>query len=335
VSDAADRSRVHAAATRVGVFVGAGSAAVLVVGVSVLLVVLNTSARPEREHGGAPHPDSDRFVVDLDHIVWWIVALATAGAVLMALIGWIAARSAVRPLAAALGAQRRFVADASHELRTPLTAVSARVQLLQRRHDRDEAIDELLPLLRHDVEVMDAVLQELLLLAEGGAAEIPPGGADAVACARTAVGLLEPIASGHDVRMTLTPSDVPGVAIPASTLTRLITVLLDNAVQHAPEGTEVELTLAVVDHAVEVRVRDHGPGVDPVDVERIFDRFARSGERGRRRGFGLGLALAREGAERFGGSVELTSTSAQGSTFTLRLPRAGGATTGSEGRSVG
>ncbi|GAA2445529.1 sensor histidine kinase [Agromyces soli] len=322
MSDAADRSRVRAAAVRVGLLVGTSSAAVLVAGVAVLLVVLNTSARPEREHGGPPHPDSDRFVVDLDHVVWWLVGLGVAGAVLMAAIGWLVARSAVRPLATALAGQRRFVADASHELRTPLTAISARVQLLQRRLDRGEPIDELVRLLRRDVDVMDAVLAELLLLAEGGHAEIPDGGADPVDCARDAMALLEPVASEHGVRLTLAPTVGAGAEIPAPTLIRLITVLLDNAVQHAPQGSAVEVALASVGDTVEIRVRDHGPGVALEDAERIFERFARSGEHGRRRGFGLGLALAREGAERFGGSVELTSSSAAGSTFTLRLPRA-------------
>jgi signal transduction histidine kinase len=73
---------------------------------------------------------------------------------------------------------------------------------------------------------------------------------------------------------------------------------------------------------VQLRVSDHGPGIDQADAERIFDRFARSRETGDRRGFGLGLALVRDVVARHGGSVTIESTSPAGTTFLVRLPSA-------------
>jgi signal transduction histidine kinase len=108
--------------------------------------------------------------------------------------------------------------------------------------------------------------------------------------------------------------------MPQVTLTRLCVALTDNAIQHSPHGAHVLLSASSQsDHAL-IRVRDHGPGIPAQDRSRIFERFARSGENGRRRGFGLGLALVREAAGRYGGSITIEDTSAEGTTFLLSLP---------------
>ncbi len=69
-------------------------------------------------------------------------------------------------------------------------------------------------------------------------------------------------------------------------------------------------------------MRDGGTGIADADRERIFERFARGPESGRRRGFGLGLALVREAAEAAGGRIEIERTSAAGTTMLLWLPQA-------------
>ena len=73
---------------------------------------------------------------------------------------------------------------------------------------------------------------------------------------------------------------------------------------------------------MEIRVSDHGSGIDPADAERIFERFARGSETGRRRGFGLGLALVRDVLTRYSGRIEVESTSPSGTTFLITLPSA-------------
>ncbi|MFV0373739.1 sensor histidine kinase [Microbacterium sp.] len=318
---AAHDARVRRSAWRVGILVGIASAVVLTVGVTTLVAVLVRTSRPERGHRHEVG-ERDRVVVDLDESVWWIVVLGVVGVAVMGLIGWLAARWAVRPLVSALSMQRRFVADASHELRTPLTALSSRVQVLQRRQARGDPIDDTVENLRHDVAVMDAVLTDMLLAAEGTHSETPPGGADVTVCVRDAVGTVAPLADAGQVSVRVTGERDRRAALPPVTLTRLLTAMLDNAVQHAPAGTEVTVEVEPAGDVVEVRIADRGPGIDPADVERIFERFARSGESGRRRGFGLGLALVREAATRYGGSVTVAETSPSGSTFLLRLPAA-------------
>ncbi len=185
MSDEADRRRVRRAAVHVGLLVGAASAVVVTAGVALLVAVLLLSARPELHHNGegggrSGPPDGDRIVVDVDRILPWVVALGLAGVALLALVAWVAARRAVAPLAGALRLQRRFVADASHEIRTPLTALTSRTQILERRYRRGEDLTDTLAALRADASVMDAVLTDMLLTAEGTATDAEPAVATTV-----------------------------------------------------------------------------------------------------------------------------------------------------------
>jgi signal transduction histidine kinase len=237
----------------------------------------------------------------------------------LGLVGWLAARRAVRPLGEALATQRAFVSDASHELRTPLTALSSRIQLLQRRQARDEPTAELITDLRRDVQIMDDVLTDMLLAAEG--ASSTDAACDVARALARAIDTLVPLANDAGVTLRTGPT-VARARIQEITLARLCVALLDNAVQHSPRGGEVDVTVDTDPQHVEIRVADRGPGIDPAHRERVFERFARSGEAGRRRGFGLGLALVREAATRYGGTVTIAETSPRGTVFALRLPSA-------------
>ena len=103
-------------------------------------------------------------------------------------------------------------------------------------------------------------------------------------------------------------------------LRRALENLLGNAVQHSPEGARVRVQIAADAQGITATVRDEGAGVDPAIRERLFERFSttRHGEGGT----GLGLAIVRAVAELHGGKAQLRESSAQGSVFSLTLPRA-------------
>lgn len=322
MSASADRVRVQRAAMRIGVLVGLASALIIAGGVVTLVLLLLTSGRPEGHHGDArpdADPDGDRFVVDVDHVLPWVVVLGVVGVLLLAFVAWFAARRAVRPLADALQTQRTFVADASHEIRTPLTALTSRIQIVQRRLDRGEDARPAVAELRRDAAVLDEVLTDMLLAAEGQHTGEP---AEVGAAVDAAVATVRPLADDADVHLAVAIPAPARVTLAPVTLTRLLVALLDNAVQHAPRGSSVSLDVEEGTRDVTFRVRDAGSGVADEDRERIFERFARSGEVGRRRGFGLGLALVREAATAAGGSVRIEETSPRGTTFALTVPRA-------------
>ncbi|SDS54813.1 sensor histidine kinase [Agrococcus carbonis] len=316
MSDDADRRRVRAAALRVGAWVGAASAATIVVGVAILLGVLSATARAERDEP----PWGDALVVDVDDVVPVVVLLGVLGVLLVAGIAALAARRAAAPLGEALRAQRTFVADASHELRTPLTALSTRIQLIQRRHARGEPFEAELARLRADADAMDDVLTDLLLAAEDAAA--PDRSASVAAAMHEAEALLAPLAERRGIALDVRVHAPVAARVAPATLVRMLVALLDNALQHAPEGSAVTVTADADGGQVALRVADHGAGIPVAEHERIFERFASAEGEGRRRGFGIGLALVRQASERAGGSVRIERSSPAGTVMLLRLPRA-------------
>ncbi|MGN6124923.1 MAG: sensor histidine kinase, partial [Humibacter sp.] len=186
-------------------------------------------------------------------------------------------------------------------------------------------IDDTLLDLRRDADAMTALLTDLLLTAEGSnvVPDVPTTVADA---AHDAIEAMTPLASEAGVILDLRAEPSVLVDVPRVTVTRVAIVLLDNAIQHAPTGSTVSMTVGRDGRATTLRVADRGGGIVGIDPDRVFDRFARSGETGRRRGFGIGLALVKEVATRYGGDVTVESTSSEGTVFLLTLPAARRAT---------
>ena len=113
----------------------------------------------------------------------------------------------------------------------------------------------------------------------------------------------------------------PGRRSPPPTpdrLAQILRILIDNALTHTPKGTAITITTEQGDGTVEVTVRDDGPGIDPHDRDRVFERFYTGDELG---GSGLGLAIARELAVRMGGDLGVLSHRGR-TEFTVRLPAA-------------
>jgi signal transduction histidine kinase len=98
-------------------------------------------------------------------------------------------------------------------------------------------------------------------------------------------------------------------------------ILLDNAVRMSPEGGDIRVELRNGSRA-SLSVRDQGPGVASDERELIFERFQRGRDTAGRAGFGLGLAIGRELAERMGGELVLDECDGPGAQFTLHLPAA-------------
>lgn len=101
---------------------------------------------------------------------------------------------------------------------------------------------------------------------------------------------------------------------------RVLANLLENALRHAPSGTEVVVNVARVGARTQVRVIDNGPGIPHADRARIFQPFQRQGDVPAGDGVGLGLAVARGLAESMGASVTADDTPGGGLTMTIDLP---------------
>jgi signal transduction histidine kinase len=118
------------------------------------------------------------------------------------------------------------------------------------------------------------------------------------------------------------PRRLPPIAGVEEDVYRIVRNLVDNGLKYSPPDARVTITGVVEADGVVVRVRDRGPGIDPAERERIFDRFYQVDQSSTRRvgGVGMGLYICRRAAERLGGSVWLDRSDASGSVFAVRLP---------------
>ncbi len=215
-------------------------------------------------------------------------------------------------LAQAQASERRFLADASHELRTPVTALLGNVEYAA-RHGADA---EVLADLRHDAERLAHLVDSLLALERVGAAA--PSG-EAVALEEIAVAVVAEQNATHPARVRLERADAVTVHGDADALRRALGNLIENGLVHGPPEGVVVVSLARADGQARLSVADEGPGPDPAEHDRLFERFWRGPDAGGRPGSGLGLAIVAAIAERHGGTVSL-----DGSTFTLALPAGDG-----------
>jgi len=205
-----------------------------------------------------------------------------------------------------LRSQSEFVADASHELRTPLTALRLRLE----SGDVDNALPE--------VERLGDLVEGLLALARADAVGESTAVIDAAAVARERADHWRDLAEERGI--ALAAHAAAGGAFVRAAPERLVQVvdnLLANALDAAPHGSTVTVTVQDERPWVELRVRDHGPGLSAEERVRAFDRFWR-GRRGGG-GSGLGLAIVRRLVEADGGAVELVEAPGGGLEAVVRL----------------
>lgn len=211
-------------------------------------------------------------------------------------------------LAASLGAQRAFVADAAHELRSPLTALKLQMQLLNRAPD-DAARAEAAAALHAGIDRAARLVEQLLALAraEPGAPLAAPVDLDLSELVRSAVVDTLPFAHARGTAIELSADTPLTVRGDAAALGALVRNLADNAVRYSPPGSRVELAVVEEGGAAVLRVDDAGPGIPVEERGRVFDRFYRHAGGGES-GSGLGLAIVRGIADRHGAGVVLADS---------------------------
>jgi two-component system OmpR family sensor kinase len=215
---------------------------------------------------------------------------------------------------------RQFVADASHELRTPLTSIRGYAELLQRGGFADET-GRLRALHRIEEEAarMGGLVEDLLLLAElDRGRELRAEPVDLHELCANVVDDTNARAHAHELRLLPGPNVI--VRGDRERLTQVAHNLVNNALAHTPPGTVIEVAADADAGMGILRVIDHGPGIAPGDVTRIFDRFYQ-GDRSRSRGgTGLGLSIVRAIAEAQGGSAVAVAPAGGGAELLVRIP---------------
>jgi two-component system OmpR family sensor kinase len=224
-----------------------------------------------------------------------------------------------RQLAELETARSRFIATASHELRTPIFSIGGFLELLQ-----DEDLDEETRLMfirqvREQVDRLGRLATDLLDLSklEAGSLELRPERTDLREIARLVAAEFAPalVAHGSHLELRLAGTGVEATCDPER-VAQIMRILIDNALNHTPAGTDVLVSAGQRNGRVRLSVTDFGTGIKRAAMSRIFEPFYTSDDA---QGSGLGLAIAHELAERMAG--ELTAESVPGrTTFALELP---------------
>lgn len=250
-----------------------------------------------------------------------VLGLAGLAAVaLAAAVGWLYAGRALVPMRESIRRQREFAADASHELRTPLTVIRGNLRTLVAGSTHTAAQQEALGDIETEVTRMGSLVEQLLLLArsDSDALELELGNADLAEEATDALEGFAPVALGKGVRLELDVEPAP-LRGDGFRLRQLVSILVDNAVRHAPPQGQVRVTVRKAGGRAMLSVEDNGPGIRPEDLARVFDRFWRAAD-APEGGSGLGLAIAAWIVERHGGRIRAENRPSGGARFTAELP---------------
>ena len=213
---------------------------------------------------------------------------------------------AVESLNCALATQAHFTANAAHELRTPLAALAGRLDRLAESGVATEAVQKL----QADCTRMTRLIGQLTALARAESSMEMPNACTALApLLRQVVCDLAPVAASRDVTigMELASEWLTARGAP-ETIEVMLRNVIENAVLHAPAGTEVVVQLGT---DMVVAVEDAGPGIPASLRDQVFERFWRGSWSGHG-GSGLGLAIVREAAAQVGGEVSLEDASIGG-----------------------
>lgn len=229
-------------------------------------------------------------------------------------------------------ARRSFVATASHELRTPLASLDGMLELLgEDLHDPSPDVEDARALLdraRAQSRRLGRLAADLLDLSRIDA-QIQLR-SEPVELGELSRAVLAEFDLGSAERRIQTDLQAEGehpvwaLGDPGS-IARILRILLDNALRMSPPDTQIDVLLTELRGGARITVSDEGPGVEPEEREAIFERFSRGKDTAGQAGFGLGLAIGRELAQRMGGDLVLEDSSdahPAGARFTLCLPAA-------------
>ncbi|MEM8533009.1 MAG: ATP-binding protein [Chloroflexota bacterium] len=219
-----------------------------------------------------------------------------------------------------IGQQRQFIADTSHELRSPLTVILANLNLLRRSLEQDER-DLSISEATAEAQRMRRLVNDLLMLARADAAQMiaqVPVQLDQLVTETVATVARQ--TDSHTIRAQV--EEAITVQGDDERLTQLLRNLLENAINHTPLDTQIDVRLRRADTVAQISVSDDGPGIAAEHLPHIWNRFYRA-DKARARtmgGSGLGLPIVKYIAEAHGGYVNVVSDAGKGTTFTIILP---------------
>jgi len=228
-------------------------------------------------------------------------------------------------LEAAAERERDFLLNVGHDLRTPLTSIAGYAETLADGKVGEQELPAVAASLQRQSIRLSRLVEDLMLLARLEAREftLRPEPVDLAGLVQGVTEEYRPRAEGASVRLTVRVDPTGPVEIDPVRISQVVSNLVENALRYAPDGGEVRVTVGSDGGQVTIAVSDTGPGIDPDDLPRVFERLyvAQRYRAVRPEGSGLGLSIVRELVIAMGGEVQVASQLGQGTTVTVGLGR--------------
>jgi signal transduction histidine kinase len=316
---AASTGGIERQITRLGLAIGALSLIVLVPTLLLVLWYIRKALVPLHDlatAAGAISVESWRFTPS---------QAAASTKELEPLIG--AITTVLTGLESAFTRQREFLGDAAHELKTSLAILKSTLQTLMNKPRQFAEYDNGLMAMSRDCERLERLLNRMLQTARAeqriaGGHERRPDPVDLVSSLESVIAQLAQCAADKQIRIDFSATGEVMIRAEIADLELIWQNLLENAIQYSPHGSVVEVTCRADSGLITVAVADHGCGIEPAHLTRIFERFYRADSSRARAtgGFGLGLAIAKSLVTFYGGQIRAESSPGKGTRISVSLP---------------
>ena len=215
--------------------------------------------------------------------------------------------------------RRRLMSDLGHELRTPLAVIRGEIEAVI--DGVREGGPEHMASMLDEVEVLERLIEDLrvLTLSEAGKLPLQTEQANLMKVVEEVASSYRPVALNSSVEILVeAPTTVPEIEMDPVRIRQALANLVVNSIKAMSGGGRVTIEVKVDDERLIIGVADTGSGIDPEQLEEVFDRFVKSEDSP---GSGLGLSIARGLVKAHGGDMEVVDSGPEGTTVSMWLPR--------------
>jgi signal transduction histidine kinase len=219
-----------------------------------------------------------------------------------------------------------FVATVSHELRTPLTGIRALSEVLKDGRVSDERTRlQYCATIHRETERLSRMIENILDFSkiDAGLKEYRFERTDPGKLTREVADRFREWTADAGFRLELRIGDaLPAASLDREAVSRALLNVLDNAAKYSGDNRVIELSAGTGAEHIEWEIRDHGPGIAPDDLPRVFERFFRSAKNldSNIRGSGVGLTIVKHTVEAHGGTISIESVEDRGTTVRIEIP---------------
>lgn len=287
---------------------------------------INEFPRPQRPLGAFQEPLTAETIKDVRiKVITTLLLINTFILLIAGFLGYGLAGKTLKPIEQMTEKQKKFIADAAHEFKTPLTAMKTYLEVNLR--NKTLTLEKAKGIMEESIKDIDALtlLSNSLLNQIKNQKENATLKFEAVSLKdiiQKSVSKLEQNALNKNINVKIEGKDI-NIKADLQSLLQLITILLDNAIKFNKDDGNINIDIKTTKKHAVIKVEDTGIGISAKDLPKIFDRFYKADDSRTKinhKGFGLGLAIAKEIVTNHRGDIAVKSTLGKGTVFTIKLP---------------